>query len=259
VPAYIHVICTHTHIYISCILGARARTHSRVRDYELRGVRAYGGSSNEKPHYFLMHLLIDQSRKGNMPPTLRPPLPSVNHSRNNLMIGAPVLLSRLPRYSLSTVRVGDYYDAALREIFFLFSRSASPFMLPRYDTPGRRKRRRVSASDTHRRRESSIFASTREYSLISRSSEYVYSWIRETICAHTIAREARLRSHGRTNEKRIVLLTRASFHSNAGSPRAPRRVGTGPANIFAGIHEVNPKQPRVLALSFPFILKIKGE
>lgn len=36
-----------------------------------------------------MHLLIDQSRKGSAPPTPRPPLPSVNQSRNNLMIGAP--------------------------------------------------------------------------------------------------------------------------------------------------------------------------
>lgn len=108
----------------------------------LGGFRAYEGSSNEKPHYFLMHLLIDQSRKGSAPPTLRPPLPSVNHSRNNLMIGALVLLSRLPRRS--TVRVGDYYDAALREIFFLFSRPATPF-LPPYDMPGRRRRRRAPA------------------------------------------------------------------------------------------------------------------
>lgn len=77
-----------------------------------------------------MHLLIDQSRKGSAPPTLRLPLPSVNHSRNNLMIGALVLLSRLPRRSPSTVHVGDYYDAALWEIFFLFSRPASPFLLP---------------------------------------------------------------------------------------------------------------------------------
>lgn len=91
----------------------RVRTHVHVRDCELRGVRAHEGSSNEKPHYFLMHLLIDQSRKGSAPPTLRPPLPSVNHSRNNLMIGALVLLSRLPRRSPSTVRrVGDCYDAA---------------------------------------------------------------------------------------------------------------------------------------------------
>lgn len=36
-----------------------------------------------------MYLLIDQSRKGSVPPTPRPPLPSVNQSRNNLMIGAP--------------------------------------------------------------------------------------------------------------------------------------------------------------------------
>jgi len=231
-------ICTHCiyiyiyiYIYTFHAYFARARTYTYMRngDYELRDVRAYEGSSNEKPHYFLMHLLIDQSRKGNTPPTLRPPLPSVNHSRNNLMIGAPVLLSRLPRYSLSTVRVGDYYDAALREIFFLFSRPASPFMLPRYAWTTKKE------TDTYVRyahtREGSIFASTQEYSLISRSSEYVYSWIRGTICAHTIAREARLRSHGRTNEKRIVLLTRASFHSNAGSPRrVPRRVSAGPTN-----------------------------
>jgi len=46
------------------------------------------------------------------------------------MIGALVLLSRLPRRSPSTVRVGHYYDAALWEIFFLFSRPASPFLLP---------------------------------------------------------------------------------------------------------------------------------
>ena len=113
----------------------RARTHTRtqntrtlrsLRDYELRGVRAYEGSSNEKPHYFLMHLLIDQSRKGSAPPTLRPPLPSVNHSRNNLMIGALVLLSRLPRRFPSTIRVGGLLWRRTREIFFHFSRPASP-------------------------------------------------------------------------------------------------------------------------------------
>lgn len=62
-------------------INAHISTHS-----ELGGARAH--ESNEKLHYFLMHLLIDQSRKGSAPPTPRPPLPSVNQSRNNLMIGA---------------------------------------------------------------------------------------------------------------------------------------------------------------------------
>jgi len=56
-----------------------------------------------------MHLLIDQSRKGSAPPTSQPSLPSVNQTRNNLMIGT--------RAFLVPVSADDYYDAALREFF----------------------------------------------------------------------------------------------------------------------------------------------
>lgn len=66
----------------------RIYAHISIRG-KLSGARAREGSGNEKLHYFLMYLLIDQSRKGSAPPTPRPPLPSVNQSRNNLMIGAP--------------------------------------------------------------------------------------------------------------------------------------------------------------------------
>jgi len=238
----------HIYIYIYTFHAyfARARTYTYMRngDYELRDVRAYEGSSNEKPHYFLMHLLIDQSRKGNTPPTLRPPLPSVNHSRNNLMIGAPVLLSRLPRYSLSTVRVGDYYDAALREIFFLFSRPASPFMLPRYAWTTKKE------TDTYVRyahtREGSIFASTQEYTRLSRDRANTSTPGYEERFARTRSREKLVydRTAERTRKESCFLPVHHFI-------RMPGRRDEYRAESVQDrrIHEVNRKQPRVLTFS----------
>lgn len=180
---FMHTWRAHTHTHV----------HLGLRDCELRGVRAYEGSSNEKPHYFLMHLLIDQSRKGSAPPTLWPPLPSVNHSRNNLMIGAPVLLSRLPRRFPSTIRVGDYYDVALGKSFSSSHAPLPPFILSEYDYVWTMKKTGTCVRYTEQRRERRArLLRTQEYSLISPSSEYVYFWIRGTTCVHTIAREARL-------------------------------------------------------------------
>lgn len=137
-----------------------------------------------------MHLLIDQSRKGSAPPTLRPPLPSVNHSRNNLMIGAPVRLSRLPRRAVShppfvsgtimTPRFGKSFSSSHAPLLRLCSQDTI-YM------PGRRKRRPAPAPDIRRDERRDRLLRTREYSLISRSSGYIYSWqIRRATCAYTL-------------------------------------------------------------------------
>lgn len=120
-----------------------------------RGVRAHEGSSNEKPHYFLMHLLIDQSRKGSALPTLQSPLPSVNHSRNNLMIGAPVCLFRLPRCSCR----GLLWRRALGNLFPLLMPHFSVYTPRVWYMPGR-KRWPALAPDIYAEKRS-IFADSR--------------------------------------------------------------------------------------------------
>lgn len=210
---------------------------------ELRGFRAHEGSSNEKPHYFLMHLLIDQSRKGSAPPTLRPPLPSVNHSRNNLMIGALVLLSRLPRRSLPTVRVGDYYDAA--RFGKSFPSSHAPFLRFCSLQYARTTKKAMGTCARYARKpeKDSTFMHSRENTCLSRDRATLLLDTKTTR-AHE-SREKWSFTITRSSEKRIALLTRASFHSNAELPRrALRRVNTRPANIFAGIHEINREHSR---------------
>lgn len=119
-----YTLRTHTNIqclvhvlHIQIHIRAHISTHSK-----LSGARAREGSGNEKLHYFLMYLLIDQSRKGSAPPTPRPPLPSVNQSRNNLMIGAPVPLSRPIRRSFAsgiimTPRFGKSFSSSHARLF----------------------------------------------------------------------------------------------------------------------------------------------
>lgn len=128
-------------------------------------------------------------------------------------------------------------------------------MLPGYDIYAwtTKKATGTCARYTQRREKGSTFADSRVLAYLA--IERIHLLLADTksdlrVYPRTFVKEARLRSHGRTNEKRIALLTRASFHSNARTPRrAPRRVNAQPANIFAGIHKINCEQPRILTFS----------
>lgn len=220
-------------VYIDLVHIWRMCTRTCMRG-ELRGFRAHEGSSNEKPHYFLMHLLIDQSRKGSAPPTLRPPLPSVNHSRNNLMIGALVLLSRLPRRSLSSLFVsGTIMTPRFGKSFSSSHVPLLRFCSLRYAWTTKKAMMGTCARYARKREKGSH---SRAYSLVSRSSGmYSTSTSGWTSCATSTnpVREKIVYDHTAEREKNWRFL-RASFHSNT---ELSRRVNARPTKIF-GIHEI---------------------
>lgn len=173
-----------------------------------------------------MHLLIDQLRKGSAPPTPRPPLPNVNQSRNNLMIIAPgVPLSRAPLVPgiITTARFGKFFSLLSSPT------SSRPFAFSGYsgdtdDTDDDEREGPAGGGGPLRTRECSPVSSPADGVLRpTTTSRDGIGPVRTTGCARARARTgvARLRSHGRTDEKRI----RASLaaHHFIRMPRRRRR------------------------------------
>jgi len=172
-----------------------------------------GGRGNEKPHYFLMHLLIDQSRKGSTPTTPRgEPLPSVKPEPEQFNDRS----ARRARRIITTPRLS-------REIFLPLS---SPLRSAVYaPVKGARTSLRAKGARSGARNDLSLPLSPSGG--LERSSEFDEGFPGIGLRAYDgkkkrgrgKEKKVHLRSRERTSEGRIAPLSRASFRPNAATAR----------------------------------------